>query len=192
MVRSVGDAGCQPKNLFKKYRRSEMTRSLGAPTTTPHDVEITYLFGSDEVNVSQFASQFVSRILVDGAPESVTLRMTATGGSSRPIRPRCAGAARSGTSCGPSSPTTRSAAFRRSPPRRDLPPKLRKHSTVQRDHEYKRLGTVTLSAPSRYRKPLTVVGIIGRGILNKIRVPDFYSAGCRFESYWIAERCAEK
>jgi hypothetical protein len=30
----------------------------------------------------------------------------------------------------------------------DLPPKPRKHSTVQRDHEYKRLGTVTLSPPS--------------------------------------------
>jgi hypothetical protein len=88
----------------------------------------------------------------------------------------------------PSSPTTRSAAFRRLPPHRDLPPKPRKHSTVQRDHEYKRLGTVTLSAPSRYRKPLTVVGIIGRGILNKIRVPDFYSAGCRFEFNWVAER----
>jgi transposase len=28
----------------------------------------------------------------------------------------------------------------------DLPPKPGKHSTVQRDHEYKRLGTVTLSA----------------------------------------------
>jgi hypothetical protein len=53
--------------------------------------------GFDEVNVSQFASQFVSRILVDGA-----------------------------------------------------------------------------------------VGIIGRGILNKIRVADFYSAGCRFESAGIA------
>ena len=50
MVRSVGDAGCQPKNLFRKYRRSEMTGSLGA-----------------QVNVSQFASQFVSRILVDRA-----------------------------------------------------------------------------------------------------------------------------
>jgi hypothetical protein len=28
----------------------------------------------------------------------------------------------------------------------DLPPKPGKHATVQRDHEYKRLGTVTLSA----------------------------------------------
>ena len=28
----------------------------------------------------------------------------------------------------------------------DLPPKAGKYATVQRDHEYKRLGTVTLSA----------------------------------------------
>ena len=28
----------------------------------------------------------------------------------------------------------------------DLPPKPGRHATVQRDHEYKRLGTVTLSA----------------------------------------------
>jgi hypothetical protein len=37
--------------------------------------------GFDEVNVSQFVSQFVSRILVDGAAVSVRLRMTAAGGS---------------------------------------------------------------------------------------------------------------
>jgi hypothetical protein len=115
----------------------------------PMTLKLLIFSGFDGVHVSQFASQFVSRILVDGAAESVRLRMTAAGGSSCLIRPRCCGRCPKRNVLWHSSPTTRSPAFRRLPaPRRICLPNRRKHSTVQRDHEYKRLGTVTLSAPS--------------------------------------------
>jgi hypothetical protein len=55
----------------------------------PMALKLLIFSGFDEVNVSQFVSQFVSRILVDGAAVSVRLRMTAAGGS-RHLRLRVA------------------------------------------------------------------------------------------------------
>lgn len=53
----------------------------------------------------------------------------------------------------------------------DLPPKPRKHSAVQRDHEYKRLGTVTLSAVD------LVTGIVHHAVTERHCGREFVS--CR-------------
>jgi hypothetical protein len=50
----------------------------------------------------------------------------------------------------------------------DLPPKPRKHSTVQRDHEYKRRGTVTLSAAVDL-----VTGIVHHAVTERHRSREF-------------------
>jgi hypothetical protein len=50
----------------------------------------------------------------------------------------------------------------------DLPPKPRKHSIVQRDHEYKRLGTVTLSAAVDL-----VTGIVHHAVTERHRSREF-------------------
>jgi transposase len=50
----------------------------------------------------------------------------------------------------------------------DLPPTRGKHPTVQRDHEYKRLGTVTLSAAVDL-----VTGVVHRAITQRHRSREF-------------------
>jgi transposase len=50
----------------------------------------------------------------------------------------------------------------------DLPPKPGKHSTVQRDHEYKRLGTVTLAAAADL-----VTGVVHHAITDRNRSREF-------------------
>jgi hypothetical protein len=107
----------------------------------PMRLKLLIFSGFGEVNVSQFASQFVSRILVDGGDASHGRRIKL------PYKAEMLRALPKRNVLWPS-PTTRSPAFRRLLPRRICPTKPCKHPTVQRDHEYKRLGTVTLSAPS--------------------------------------------
>jgi hypothetical protein len=98
-------------------------------------LKLLFFSGFGEVNVSQFASQFVSRILVDGAP---------TGAPGDRLNARLLVVGEDGH---------RTFCFGQRPQHLGLIrqlelPKPRKHSTIQGDHEYKRLGTVTLSAPS--------------------------------------------
>jgi hypothetical protein len=50
----------------------------------------------------------------------------------------------------------------------DLPPKPEKHPAVQRDHEYKRLGTVTLSAAVDL-----VTGVVHHAITQRHRSREF-------------------
>jgi hypothetical protein len=50
----------------------------------------------------------------------------------------------------------------------DLPPKPGKHPTVQRDHEYERLATVTLRAAVGL-----VTGIVHHAITQRHRRPEF-------------------
>jgi hypothetical protein len=50
----------------------------------------------------------------------------------------------------------------------DLPSKSGKHPTVQRDHEYKRLGTVTLSAAADL-----VTGVVHHAITQRHRSREF-------------------
>ena len=63
----------------------------------------------------------------------------------------------------------------------DLPPKPGKHATVQRDHEYKRLGTLTLSAAVDL-----VSGFVHHVVTERHRSREFIAFLERLDAYYPA------
>jgi hypothetical protein len=63
----------------------------------------------------------------------------------------------------------------------DLPPLLGKHATVQHDHEYKRLGTVTLSAAADL-----VTGHVHHAVTQRHRSSEFVAFLRKFDAAYPA------